>query len=357
MVAVDQVAGAAAATRHLLELGHRTVWHVAGPSDWLEARQRIEGWTAALEEAGADVPPLLSGDWSARSGYELGRRLRPCATSPRSSPPTTRWRSACCAPSHEAGRDVPGRQHRRLRRHPRGAVLHAAADHRAPGLQRGRPAEPHAAARRDGLLDPLVGAGDRAAEAGGAREHGAAEERRTDVDARARLVFGTLDLPDTAAGATAARSLPRRRRSRARRGERLPRRRGGAGGGQVAARPLVSGRRGRLREGLPPAALRPGPGGRGGGQGVPPAGPAAARRLHAAPRRSRASGVAEFADALLEQVAAGRIGGFGVSNWTVPRLRELRTYLDGSGSGTCRLQQPLLARRRWSAPPGRDVWP
>jgi DNA-binding LacI/PurR family transcriptional regulator len=75
VVAVDQFAGARAATRHLLELGHRTVWHVAGPGDWLEARQRIDGWAAALEEAGADAPPLLSGDWSARSGYELGRRL------------------------------------------------------------------------------------------------------------------------------------------------------------------------------------------------------------------------------------------------------------------------------------------
>lgn len=75
VVAVDQVAGATAATEHLLELGHRTVWHVAGPADWLEARQRIDGWMAALERAGADVPPLLTGDWSARSGYELGRRL------------------------------------------------------------------------------------------------------------------------------------------------------------------------------------------------------------------------------------------------------------------------------------------
>jgi DNA-binding LacI/PurR family transcriptional regulator len=75
VVTVDQVAGAAAATRHLLELGHRTVWHIAGPSDWLEANQRIEGWMTALEEAGADAPPVLSGDWSARSGYELGQRL------------------------------------------------------------------------------------------------------------------------------------------------------------------------------------------------------------------------------------------------------------------------------------------
>jgi DNA-binding LacI/PurR family transcriptional regulator len=75
IVAVDQFAGALAATRHLLELGHRTVWHIAGPADWLEARQRVDGWAAALAEAGADAPPLLSGDWSARSGYELGQRL------------------------------------------------------------------------------------------------------------------------------------------------------------------------------------------------------------------------------------------------------------------------------------------
>ena len=75
VVTVDQVAGAQAATRHLLELGHRTVWHLAGPSDWLEAQQRVDGWMAALAAAGADPPPLLSGDWSARSGYELGQRL------------------------------------------------------------------------------------------------------------------------------------------------------------------------------------------------------------------------------------------------------------------------------------------
>jgi aryl-alcohol dehydrogenase-like predicted oxidoreductase len=43
--------------------------------------------------------------------------------------------------------------------------------------------------------------------------------------------------------------------------------------------------------------------------------------------------VGEWADALTEQVAAGRIGGFGVSNWTVGRLRELRAYLDGTGAG------------------------
>ena len=43
LVAVDQVAGAAAVTRHLLELGHPTVWHIAGPEDWFEAQQRVVG--------------------------------------------------------------------------------------------------------------------------------------------------------------------------------------------------------------------------------------------------------------------------------------------------------------------------
>ena len=75
VVAVDQFGGAAAATRHLLELGHRTVWHIAGPADWLEAVQRIDGWRSTLEAAGAEVPPLLRGDWSPRSGYELAPQL------------------------------------------------------------------------------------------------------------------------------------------------------------------------------------------------------------------------------------------------------------------------------------------
>ena len=75
VVTVDQTAGAKAATQHLLDCGHATVWHVSGPADWIVARQRTAGWQAALEEAGADIPPPLSGDWSARSGFAAGRAL------------------------------------------------------------------------------------------------------------------------------------------------------------------------------------------------------------------------------------------------------------------------------------------
>jgi len=74
-VAIDNEAGAAAATRYLLGLGHRTVYHVAGPSDCLDAKERVGGWRQALRRAGAAEPDVLAGDWSASSGYELGRRL------------------------------------------------------------------------------------------------------------------------------------------------------------------------------------------------------------------------------------------------------------------------------------------
>jgi DNA-binding LacI/PurR family transcriptional regulator len=66
---------ARAATEHLLGLGHATVHHLAGPQRWYSARDRLEGWRAALAERGAHVPPAVEGDWSAASGYEVGREL------------------------------------------------------------------------------------------------------------------------------------------------------------------------------------------------------------------------------------------------------------------------------------------
>lgn len=107
VVTVDQVEGAAAATRHLLELGHRTVWHLAGPADWLEAQQRVAGWMAALTAAGASPPPLLTGDWSARSGYELGQRLAGVRDATAIFAANDQMALGVLRAMHEAGRDVP----------------------------------------------------------------------------------------------------------------------------------------------------------------------------------------------------------------------------------------------------------
>ena len=74
-VATDQAAGTRAAVQHLLDLGHETVHHLAGPAASSPAGLRVDTWRAALVDAGRRVPELYRGDWSARSGYEQGLRI------------------------------------------------------------------------------------------------------------------------------------------------------------------------------------------------------------------------------------------------------------------------------------------
>jgi DNA-binding LacI/PurR family transcriptional regulator len=75
VVDTDQAGGSRAAVRHLLGLGHRTVWHLAGPEESFAAQRRAAAWRATLTEAGRVPPPLVRGDWSAESGYRAGLRL------------------------------------------------------------------------------------------------------------------------------------------------------------------------------------------------------------------------------------------------------------------------------------------
>ncbi|PYH00773.1 LacI family transcriptional regulator [Arthrobacter stackebrandtii] len=72
LVGVDQDISAVLATQHLLDLGHETVWHVAGPADWSDAASRRDSWRRTLQENRRDVPPELHGDWSPESGYHNG---------------------------------------------------------------------------------------------------------------------------------------------------------------------------------------------------------------------------------------------------------------------------------------------
>lgn len=74
-VVADQVQGSIDATRHLLDLGHRSVHHLAGPADSEPALVRSATWQRTLEEAGIRPPQLWRGDWSAKSGYEVGQQL------------------------------------------------------------------------------------------------------------------------------------------------------------------------------------------------------------------------------------------------------------------------------------------
>ena len=75
IVDTDQEGGVRRAVDHLLAMGHRTVWHVAGPATSSAAHERTAAWQAALHRAGATIPPVRRGDWSPASGYQAGMVL------------------------------------------------------------------------------------------------------------------------------------------------------------------------------------------------------------------------------------------------------------------------------------------
>jgi DNA-binding LacI/PurR family transcriptional regulator len=63
------------AAEHLLELGHHRAAYVAGPGQWLVARERQEGFVDAFAAGGGEVVAVTAGDWSAESGFAAARRL------------------------------------------------------------------------------------------------------------------------------------------------------------------------------------------------------------------------------------------------------------------------------------------
>jgi DNA-binding LacI/PurR family transcriptional regulator len=74
-VVTDQVQGSRDATQHLLDLGHHAVHHLAGPEGSGPARVRAAAWQRCLEEAGVRPPAPWRGDWTAESGYHVGRQV------------------------------------------------------------------------------------------------------------------------------------------------------------------------------------------------------------------------------------------------------------------------------------------
>jgi DNA-binding LacI/PurR family transcriptional regulator len=72
---IDQYRGARSAVRHLVDLGHTAIAHLAGPVAAPDAIERLRGWRDELASAGLVAQRLGQGDWSARSGFEFGEQL------------------------------------------------------------------------------------------------------------------------------------------------------------------------------------------------------------------------------------------------------------------------------------------
>jgi len=76
--------GGVAATRHLLDLGHRRIAAISGPAGYLSARARLDGYRAALDAAGVEADPGLirTGRFWFEDGLALGRELLRLAVPP-----------------------------------------------------------------------------------------------------------------------------------------------------------------------------------------------------------------------------------------------------------------------------------
>lgn len=74
-VVVDDEAGARMATRHLLDLGHVRLGHVAGPAGIDNTLRRSAGFLAEATEHGAETSVIHGDGWDPESGYRAAHRL------------------------------------------------------------------------------------------------------------------------------------------------------------------------------------------------------------------------------------------------------------------------------------------
>jgi DNA-binding LacI/PurR family transcriptional regulator len=74
-VVVDDEAAARVATRHLLDLGHRRLGHVAGPAGIDNTQRRGSGFLAAAADGGAETRVVHGEGWDPESGYRAAHRL------------------------------------------------------------------------------------------------------------------------------------------------------------------------------------------------------------------------------------------------------------------------------------------
>ena len=78
-VDVDNRQGGYDATSHLIGHGHRAIATILGPADWPSTAARLDGYRAALDEAGIGYDPALvvqATGWGLESGRTAGAELR-----------------------------------------------------------------------------------------------------------------------------------------------------------------------------------------------------------------------------------------------------------------------------------------
>ena len=83
-VLIDNKQGGYKATQHLLELGHRHIACIAGPSKHTLRAHRVTGYRQALQDAGVSVREelIVNGDFTTGGGYQLATELLTAVSPP-----------------------------------------------------------------------------------------------------------------------------------------------------------------------------------------------------------------------------------------------------------------------------------
>ncbi|MFI5911664.1 LacI family DNA-binding transcriptional regulator [Dactylosporangium sp. NPDC051541] len=81
-VLVDDRPGIAAAVRHLVELGHRRIAHIAGPGRFLHGASRRQAFEDVLAAEGLTATAVVEADFSAAGGARATRELLDLAEPP-----------------------------------------------------------------------------------------------------------------------------------------------------------------------------------------------------------------------------------------------------------------------------------
>ncbi len=73
-VNIENFVGGKIATEHLIQLGHKQIVHITGPTNGYEGQQRRAGYEEAMKSAKLNSD-VIAGDWSIKTGYEIGTQI------------------------------------------------------------------------------------------------------------------------------------------------------------------------------------------------------------------------------------------------------------------------------------------
>ncbi|MBC7343876.1 MAG: LacI family DNA-binding transcriptional regulator [Clostridia bacterium] len=74
-IEADNFGGAYQLTRYVLSLGYSCIAYIAGPPNVSTAQDRLNGFSAAMEESGKTPVEIVYGDFTFEAGYNLARQI------------------------------------------------------------------------------------------------------------------------------------------------------------------------------------------------------------------------------------------------------------------------------------------